>query len=399
MEALFWLAASVVFYTYVGFPLVVLLRAHFRPNRPRSADVTPRVSLIIVAHNEARVIRRKLHNVLSLDYPKDRIEVIVASDGSDDGTNEIVAEYQDKGIVLAALPRRGKIPALNEAVPRARGEILVFSDANSMYVPGALRALVRPFADPRVGGVAGDQRYVKEGVVNSATGGERAYWSIDRTLKRWESRAGSVTSATGAIYAIRRGFFKPLPGGVCDDAIISYRVMAQGSRMVFEPRAIAYEHVAPSENAEFRRKIRVCARGLRALKEAPGLLNPFRYGFYAVQLLSHKLLRWLAVWPLAIVFLTSLRLRAVGGFYELLAVLQSAFYGLAAFTFLFRRNEFIAGRVMRVLTIPFYFCLANLAFLAAQIEFFRGQCIDSWEVRRAELPQAPERSAGSALTH
>jgi cellulose synthase/poly-beta-1,6-N-acetylglucosamine synthase-like glycosyltransferase len=396
-EVLFWLATLTVGYIYVGFPLIVMLRARLRPKRICFADFTPIVSLLITAHNEASVIRKKLDNVLSLDYPKDRLEVIVASDGSDDGTNEIVSDYSNRGVVLLALPRRGKIPTLNEAVPRARGQILIFSDANSMYAPGALRALVRPFADPRVGGVAGDQRYLKESVASSATGGERAYWSIDRMLKQWQSRAGSVTSATGAIYAIRQKFFRPLPSGVCDDAMISYRVMAQGARMVFEPEAIAFERVAPDAPAEFRRKVRVCTRGLRTLMEAPDLFNPFRFGFYSLQLFSHKLLRWLAIWPLSIAFLASLRLWPANGFYELVAVAQSIFYGLAFCTFFSRRKEFISNPWLRVLTIPFYFCLANSAFLAAQIQAVRGQRIESWEVRRAERQSAAEQSARSPL--
>jgi len=267
-------------------------------------------------------------------------------------------------------------------VPSARNEILVFSDANSLYAPGALRALVRPFADPQVGGVAGDQRYSKQSLASSATGGEHAYWSLDRMLKQWQSRAGSVTSATGAIYAIRRELFKPLPGGVCDDATISYEVIAQGGRMVFEPEAAAFEHVAPSANAEFRRKVRVCARGLRGLIEMRGLLNPFRYGFYSLQLFSHKLLRWLAVWPLTVAFVCSVALWPVGPIYRTLALTQSAFYGLAIATFFFRKRPFPSSGMFKVLSIPFYFCLANIAFLVAQFRVVRGQRIDSWEVRR-----------------
>jgi cellulose synthase/poly-beta-1,6-N-acetylglucosamine synthase-like glycosyltransferase len=393
MGVFFWLAASLVAYTYVGFPLVVLLRARFRSRPLLARDITPSVSLIIAAHNEAAVIRGKLENVLSLDYPRNRMEVIVASDGSDDGTNEIVAGYRAKGINLVALPRRGKIPTLNEAVLRAHGEILVFSDANSMYAPGALRALVRPFADSHVGGVAGNQRYLKGAVSNGATTGERAYWSIDRQLKQWQSCAGSVTSATGAIYAMRREIFKPLPSGVSDDAMDSYRVIAHGSRMVFAPEAVAYEPVAPSANAEFRRKVRVSTRGLRCVAEAPGLLNPFRYGFYSFQLVSHKLLRWLAAWPLAILFITALWLWPAGGLYALAALAQLAFYGLAAVMFIFHEREFARGRLIRRLTIPFYFCLANFAFLLAQIQFLRGRRIDSWEVRRSEFVPAAESSS------
>ena len=385
MEFLFWLAVFLLLYTYLGFPLILMLRARVLPKPAQSADITPSVSLIIAAHNEAGVIQNKIENILALDYPKNRLEVLIASDGSDDGTNEIVAQYQDRGISLLALPRQGKIPTLNAAVARAQGEILAFSDANSMFAAGSLRALMRPFADARVGGVAGDQRYLKTGSASSTASGEHAYWNVDRQLKRWESQAGNVISATGAIYAMRRMLFKPLPGGVCDDAMNSYQVMAQGARVVFEPQAVAYERVAPSENAEFRRKVRVATRGMNTLRAACALLNPFRFKFVSVQLVSHKLLRWLAFWPLAVLFLTSFRLASVSGFYAAAAALQSAFYSLAACIWMLRTTPFISGRLARAMTLPFYFCLANVAFLAAQFKILRGQRIDSWEVKRAEL--------------
>ena len=382
-EIFFALSAALVVYTYLGFPLLVFLRARFRRMPYDCGEITPMVTVVVVAHNEVASIRQKMENLLALDYPHDRLEIIVASDGSDDGTNEAVMEYRTRGIRLLPLPRRGKIPNLNAAVREARGQILVFSDANSMYRPNALRILIRPFKDPGVGGVAGNQSYVSD-TGNCISTGERTYWGFDQALKHWQSEAGSVTSATGAIYAVRGELFEPVPNGVSDDAMISYRVVARGYRMVYEPGAIAYETVSPDARAEFRRKIRVCTRGLRAIAEFPQLLNPFRYGFFAVQLFSHKLLRWLMVWPLLAMILISVGLAARSPFFKAAVVGQLLFYGLALGIFLIRSGKLAKSRILRMITLPFYFCLANIACLIAQWWFISGRRIDLWEIRRAE---------------
>ena len=233
---LFWAAIALVLYTYLLFPLLLLLRGLIWRQRYHSAPITPSVSLIIAAYNEANNIGAKLDNALAMDYPRDRLEVLVASDGSNDGTNTIVQEYATRGVRLLALPRQGKAAALNTAVMQAQGEILVFSDANSMYVPDAIHALVRPFADPKVGGVAGNQCYRKKNDSGATNAGEHSYWNFDRKLKQLQSEAGNAISATGAIYAIRRSLFQPAPDGVTDDFTISTGVIAQGYRLVFAPR-------------------------------------------------------------------------------------------------------------------------------------------------------------------
>lgn len=197
VEVIFWSALGIIVYTYGLFPLITLLRGFLWRTPYRSAEITPSVSLIIAAYNEAQSIGAKLDNVLALAYPRDKLEVIVASDGSTDGTDEIVRGYAAHGIRLLSLPRRGKAPALNAAVAAATGEILVFSDANSMYAPDAIRALVHPFADPTVGGVAGNQVYLKEKDSNRSGSGEQSYWNFDRKLKQFQSEAGNAISATG----------------------------------------------------------------------------------------------------------------------------------------------------------------------------------------------------------
>ena len=206
----FWVAAAMAVYTYFLFPLLVLVRGWLFRRPYREACTLPRVSIVIACHNEEANIEKKLHNLFALDYPADRLQIIIASDGSTDATEDVAARFSDR-VLLLRLPRRGKAAALNAAVARAVGDILVFSDANSMYDPDAIRMLTRPFADEQVGGVAGDQRYNKRRSAASIQDGECRYWSFDRWLKQQQSRAGSVTSATGAIYAIRRELFATCP--------------------------------------------------------------------------------------------------------------------------------------------------------------------------------------------
>ena len=383
LVALFWFSAALLVYIYFGFPVLVFLRGKLFRKPYRREAIEPRVSIVIVAHNEAVGIGKKLDNLLALNYPRDKVEIIIASDGSDDGTEAIVEQYAGQGIQLLEFPRRGKIPALNQATKQAKNEILVFSDANSMYGREALRYLVQPFADPGIGGVAGNQTYLDSEKISTSSTGERTYWSYDQAMKQMQSEAGSVTSATGAIYAIRRELFDDVPLGACDDAVTSYRVISKGYRMVYEPRAVAYEPVAASAEAEFQRKFRVSLRGLRALRAEPRLFNPFKYGFYSLQLFSHKLLRRLQGWPLMGLFISALLLAPHSAFFTMVAALQMAFYGFAGLIFLARRHINAKG-VFKVLTIPFYFCMVNMAFLLAQIHFVRGQKIDIWQVRRAD---------------
>lgn len=382
---LFWSSVGLLIYTYFLFPLLVAARAVLRPRPHREANITPSVSVIIAAHNEEAVIGPKLENLLSLDYPRDCLEVIVASDGSDDGTNELVRTYERQGVRLLALPRQGKAAALNAAVAEAKGEILVFSDANSIYAPGALRALVRPFADPTVGGVAGNQVYRPAPEASLAGEGEKQYWGLDRQLKLYESAAGNVISATGAIYAIRRELFTPVAEGVTDDFYTSTGVIAQGYRLVFAPQAIAYEAVAGKSGDEFGRKVRVITRGLRGVLLRRELLDPRRHGFYALQLFSHKVLRRLVAVPLLLPALVSPLLWARGALYRLATLGQALFYGLAAAGIAAERS---GRKLHRLLALPAYFSLVNVAALQATLNVLRGRSIVVWEPTRATA--APE---------
>lgn len=392
LQFLFWAAVAVILFTYIVFPALIFIRGRLVRKPYTVADITPPVSMIIAAHNEAANIAAKLDNVLAMDYPREQFEVIVASDGSNDGTNEIVQGYAAQNVRLLALPRQGKAPALDAGVAASRGEILVFSDANSMYHPQSLRALARPFADPDVGGVAGNQVYTSKKSASLSGDGEQSYWSFDRKLKQSQSKSGNAISATGAIYAIRRSLFRGVPVGVTDDFAVSTDVIAQGKRLVFAPDAIAYEPVAGTGGVEFGRKTRVITRGLRGvLVVRRELLNPFRYGFYAFQLFSHKVLRRLVVFPLVLLLIVSPFLWNTGLIYQVATAAQLVFYGCALVGMLFHSSTL--GR-LKIFTIPFFFCMVNVAALIAAINLIRGHRIDFWEPQRQDRPVsvAPDAS-------
>lgn len=398
LQLLFWITVALIVFAYILFPAVVFVRGRLVRKPYTSADITPPISMVIAAHNEAANIGAKLDNILAMDYPREQLEVIIASDGSNDGTNEIVQAYAAQNVRLLALPRQGKAPALDAAVAAARGDVLVFSDANSMYHPQALRALARPFADAEVGGVAGNQVYTSKQSDSLSGDGEQSYWSFDRKMKQSQSKSGNAISATGAIYAIRRSLFRGVPVGVTDDFAVSTDVIAQGRRLVFAPDAIAYEPVAGTGGVEFGRKVRVITRGLRGvLVVRRELLNPLRYGFYAFQLFAHKVLRRLVVFPLLLLLILSPLLWNAGLIYQLATLAQLAFYGCALAGLLLKDTGL--GR-LKIFTIPFFFCMVNVASLIAAINLIRGHRIDFWEPQRhgqaaAANPDANQSNAVS----
>jgi glycosyltransferase involved in cell wall biosynthesis len=376
---LFWLAGTLIAYTYAGFPALVLLRGRLRRRPHRSAPITPTVSIVIAARNEVAVIGDKVANLLALDYPAERLRIVIASDGSEDGTVAAARATGDARVRVLELSRLGKAGALNAAVAEADGEILVFTDANSMLATDAVRHLVAPFADDEVGGVAGDQRYLPAGGEAAVAHGERGYWHFDRALKQAESDGGNVISATGALYAIRRVLFRDVPEGVTDDFAVSTAVICQGSRLVFAPDAVAYEPVGASAEVEFGRKVRVMTRGLNGVLIRRELLDPRRHGFYALQLLSHKVLRRLMAVPLLVMAATGLRLARRGPLYAIVAAGHSAVLGLGTAGLLLGRRARVGGKL---LALPAYFCLVNLASLQAAMNVIRRKPIDRWEPQR-----------------
>lgn len=394
-KSVFWASGATIVATYVAFPVGLLVRGAILRRPVGCAAIEPSVSIIIAARNEARDIGRRMENLAALDYPPDHLEVVVASDGSEDGTARIVAGWSERGVQLLDLPRVGKAEALNAAVAASSGEILVFSDANSEFAPDAVRALVRRFADPEVGGVAGDQRYKAASTSDAIAEGERGYWDLDRMLKIAESRAGNVVSATGAIYAIRRELFRSVATGVTDDFVTSVAVVAQHRRLVFARDAVAYEPPARSGGDEFGRKVRIMTRGLRGTILMRELLDPRQHGFYAVQLAWHKIFRRLTVVPLLGLLMTSPLLVGHGRTYGLATLAQGTVYGLGL-TGLALRDRPIGRN--RLLSFPAFFCLVNLAALQALWNTVTGRRIDRWEPQRAAAVTDPTGHDADAVS-
>ena len=379
----FWIAAGFLAYVYAGYPLLVALVGWTRNRRVRQAEITPRVALVVAAHNEAAAIAAKLENALKLDYPAEQLEIVVASDGSSDGTDAIAARYADRGVVLLSLPRRGKLYALDAGVEETCCEILVFSDANTLLHPLAVRRLVRNFADPEVGGVCGNQVHPRVMARDSSGVGEMLYWSFDKWLKRLESRTGSIVAADGALYAVRRTLYRmPESAAVTDDFAISTAVVAQGRRLVFEPEAVAYERAAGDAAHEFERKVRITMRGLRGVALRRRLLDPLESGFYAVVLLSHKVLRRLAPVGLLALLVCSIALASRSGWFAAAALAQGALYALALAGWLLRGKRVGRGKLFY---IPFFFCLANAAALVGLLKVASGRRVERWEPRRPAI--------------
>lgn len=376
----FWVSVGLIAYTYFLFPLLIVVRGWLRPRPFTAGDTEADLAILLAAYNEQESIGGCIESLLNLDYPKERMRIVVASDGSTDRTEDIVRQYADRGVQLMVGPRRGKIETLNETVPALQGEVLVFTDANIHFRRDALRALVRPFADPAVGGVAGNPIYVRDLQQSLTADGECAYWGFERVMRMCQGAAGHVTSANGAIYALRRHLFRPVPRGASDDFVISTQVIAQGHRLVYTDTARALELVPIKAKTEFSRKVRLVTVGLYSVWVMRGLLNPFRHGFYAWQVAWQKVLRRLMVIPLILLLLISPWLWVLGPFYRCCVVGQAAFYTLALLGLALRDTR---PGGSKILTLPFFFCMANVAALVAVINLVRGKRFEVWTPTRA----------------
>ena len=287
MTVVLWVAVALILYSYAGYPLLLLLRAALQRRTDRDRrPFEPTVTMLIVAHNEESVIEAKLKNCLSLDYPKDRLEVLVASDGSSDRTEAIVAGFADRGVRLLSLPGpRGKPAALNRAVAEGHGEILVLCDARQTLAPDSIRELVQHFADPRVGAVSGELHL---GEADGAGRGVDLYWKYEKLIRRTESQIDSTVGVTGALYALRKELFRPLdPRIILDDVAIPMDVVQAGLRVLFEPGARVFDRASNASDTEYRRKLRTLAGNYQLVFLEPWLLDPRRNRLWW-QFVSHK---------------------------------------------------------------------------------------------------------------
>lgn len=378
---LFWGAVALLLYTHVGYPAVLLAWARLRPRRVARADITPDVSVLIVAHDEAARIGARLDNVLSLDYPSEKLEVVVGSDGSTDQTVDRARDYEARGVrVVGFAERRGKPSVLNDLVPSCRGEILVLGDARQRFGGDALRALVAPFADPEVGAVSGELMLEDERTGVGA--GMGAYWRHEKLIRSAESRIGSMVGATGAIYAIRRELFSPLPSDtILDDVVLPVRIARRGRRVVFEPRAKAYDHAPRSSAQELARKVRTIAGNFQLFARESWLLSPLGNPIW-LQAVSHKGLRLLTPALLGAALSANAALLSAGWPYRLLLAAQAAFYAAALGGYALRRVRPVA-----LLSVPYALCLLAWAtVVAAARSLGAGQTVTWTSADAAEGP-------------
>jgi cellulose synthase/poly-beta-1,6-N-acetylglucosamine synthase-like glycosyltransferase len=377
MRYLFWLSAATLFYTYIGYPALVLVLGRLMRKRVAKAPYVPSISILIAARNEAAHLCATLANKVRLEYPPDKIQIIVVSDASTDGTDAIAGRYRESGVLLLRQePRRGKTAALNLAFRHATGDVLVFSDANSVYAPGALKALARNFNDPDVGYVTGRMAYQSD--AGSTVGlGCRAYMAYEDLLRRSETRLGSIVGVNGGIDAVRRSLYEPMRDDQLPDFVLPLSVVARGSRVVYEPDAVLNEDTLTTAPAEYRMRVRVALRAWWALRDMRRLLNPRRHAFFAVQLFSHKVLRYLAFIAVPVLVLAAFVLRDAGLLYEVASVLSAAFAVMAGAGYVVER----AGRSAGPLGVPYYFVLVNAAAAHAFVNFVRGRRQAVWTPR------------------
>ena len=367
----FWLTVLFLFYTLAGYPLALWVVSCFR-NRPhRRGAITPSVSIIIAAHNEAGGIANKIVNCLELSYPAQNYEIIVASDGCDDGTADIVRSFADRGVQLIEIPeRRGKQYAQLQARDQAQGEILVFTDAGVELDPDALQTIVANFADPEVGCASSEDQIIKR----PGWKGEQSYVSFEMGMRRLESRIGSLVTASGSFFAARRSVCEPWHTDKTSDFFVVLNTVSAGMRAVVDSASIGRYGLSRSDSGELQRKVRTIVNGLDVFFMHVGLLNPFRYGFFSWQLVSHKLFRWLMPTAMLVLLISSFFLWKAGPFYQLALLGQVGIYGagllaLTASSFAQWKPVKLAG----------YFLMGNAATLMAWFYFLSGEKFVSWQ--------------------
>jgi cellulose synthase/poly-beta-1,6-N-acetylglucosamine synthase-like glycosyltransferase len=366
MKWVFWSSVVLIAYTYAGYPLWLYIRSRGHARTVAAGGgVYPSVSIVMAVHNEADVLAQKLRNLTELDYPVDRYEIVVVSDGSTDATDQILAAHADERTRTCIVSEHcGKAAALNLGIQSARGDILVFTDARQFIETGALRYLVANFADPSVGCVSGEL-ILGETKPAQGSSGLGLYWTLEKKIRQWESATGSAIGVSGALYAVRRELAVPFPIGIIlDDVYAPLHVVKRGKRVIFEPRARFHDRLSASSH-EFRRKVRTLTGNYQLLRLAPWLLtrsNPVLFDY-----ISHKLLRLVAPFALAAVLIGSLFLR--GAIYEVARVVQIAFYASGALTLL----RFRLGALSRLADASLAFVVLNTAAVVAFVYFVTGK--------------------------
>lgn len=382
MQTLFWILLSLLFYTYIGYGVLLsLFTSFFRRGKIVAGDFLPPVTFVVPAYNEEAMIEAKIQNSLALDYPMDKLHFVFVTDGSTDGTVALVQQHPQINL-LHQTERKGKTAAINRAMQTVHTPLVVFSDANTFVQAQSIKVLARHFADSRVGGVSGEKQIQKD-EQSTVGNGERLYWQYESWLKKINARFYTLVGAAGELFAIRTALYQQLSEKVIlDDFLISGNVCAQGYRFLYEEEAVAVENSSLSIAEEQKRKVRISAGCYQALGLMGGLLNPFKNCRLAFQYLSHRVLRW-TVCPLALplLFVTNgwLFLNSSGLVYEILFWMQCVFYLVAFLGFLMTGR----GAAAKIMLVPYYFVFMVLSQYKGFIRFTKGQQPAAWEkVRR-----------------
>ena len=385
---IFWTLVFVVFYAYIGYGMllfiIIRLRRLFGLGKPYDGnlDYQPEITLLVAAYNEKDYVIRKVENSLQLDYPRDKVKMVWVTDGSDDGTPDILARFSDI-TVLHQPERRGKIAAMNRAVKMVKTPIIVFSDANTALGKDSLRLIVDMFRNPKVGCVSGEKRIQGQDSETAAGAGEGIYWKYESTLKKWDAEWYSVVGAAGELFAVRTELYQDVePDTLLDDFIISLRIAMKGYTIQYNPEAFASETASATVKEELKRKIRISAGGIQSIVRLRALLNIFKYGRLSFQYISHRVLRW-SLAPLSLLFILILNVilfikeiqTGNPGFYSLLFAGQVFFY-LCSILGWILENRHIR---VKVLFVPYYFFIMNLCMYLGLLRFLRGKQSANWE--------------------
>lgn len=380
VEWLFWALLFLGIYPYALYPIFAALIGRLQRREVQASETfTPLVTVVIAAYNEARHIEATVRNKLTQNYPSDRLKVIVVSDGSEDGTDEIVqriAAQEHRVRLIRQNPRQGKTAGLNLALAEIADGIVVFSDANSMYRPDAIAKLVRNFADPAVGYVSGKMIYVNPDG-SSVGDGCSAFMRYENALRAAETRIGSIVGVDGGVDSVRRSLYRPMRADQLPDFVLPLDVVEQGYRVVYEPDALLTEETLTSGRSEYRMRVRVALRALWALRDKRVLLNPFRSGIFAWQLWSHKVLRYMSFLPLAAAVMLNWFLAPLGGIY-LVGLLVQGVLAVLIFAALVGPHWLGQSALGRY---SFYFFLLNWASAVAFVRFLRGHKQVMWQPR------------------
>lgn len=386
IEILFWIGIGIVFYTYLGYGIVLYLMVKIKellvkPRSLRLPEPLPEATLLIAAYNEEAIVKSKMANCRELDYPADKLRLAWITDGSDDRTNERLAEYP--GVTVLYQPKRqGKTAALNRAIQYIKTPYVIFTDANTMLNEGAIKEIIRLFSDPRIGCVAGEKRVeIQSG--QGATAGEGIYWKYESALKRLDYRLYSAVGAAGELFAIRTSLFEQMPKDtLLDDFILSLRIAMKGYKIAYSKEAYALESASLNMREEEKRKVRISAGGLQSVWRLRGLLNIFRYGILSFQYISHRVLRW-TLTPIVLFALLPLNLflACTGNlFYMTILALQSAFYLMGYMGYKMERRNIRN----KLLFVPYYFLFMNINVIRGYSYLSKHKGTGAWEKARRE---------------